>query len=368
MKVLQVVRQYHPSTGGMEEYVVNLCRQLRRRGHETDVATLDYLFKSDTSLPPYGRHEDIDIIRLPSWGNARYFFAPRLLELAPRYDLVHVHGVDFFIELMGVFRRLHGKPVVLSTHGGFFHTAWFPTFKQAYFHSLTRYALRGVDCIIASSPSDEQLFRRISKRVRLVANGIDYAAFAGIEKVVERGRLVFVGRMSRNKRVDRLLLVLAQLRKSQPQARLVVIGPDWEGLGSGLERLASELGLTEAIQFKGPLPREEMLAELGRAHLFVSASEYEAFGISTVEAMAGGTVVAVNHIPAFGDIIDDGRTGFLVDFEDESGAAAMLESIITMPLESISTIGAAAREAARRYDWQTVADEVIAIYKQVAAT
>jgi len=368
MKVLQVVRQYHPSTGGMEDYVTNLCRQLRLAGHEADVATLDYLFKSEAPLPPYGRHEGTDIIRLPSHGNARYFFAPRLLELAPRYDLIHIHGVDFFVDLMGVLRRFHGKPVVLSTHGGFFHTAWFPSFKKAYFHTLTRYSLKGVDCVVASSPGDEELFRRVSRRVRLVENGIDYGSFARVDKAVEPGRLLFIGRLSRNKRVDRLLGALATLRVKRPGARLVVVGPDWEGLGAGLERQAAGLGLGEAVSFTGTLPREAMLAELSRAHLFVSASQYEAFGLSTVEAMAAATVCAVSDIPAFSDIINDGRTGFLVDYEDEEGAAAVLDTILSLPLERIGGIGAAAREAARRYDWGNVAGKIIDVYEQVLAS
>lgn len=367
MKILQVVRQYYPSTGGMEDYVANLCRQLRRRGHEADIATLDYLFKSDTALAPYQRHEDTDIIRLPSRGNARYFFAPRLMQLAPRYDLVHIHGVDFFVDLMGSLRKRHGKPVVLSTHGGFFHTPWFPTFKKAYFQTMTRHSLRGVDMVIASSPADEQLFRDVSPRVRLVENGVDFAAFADVHKDVVPGRLVFIGRLSRNKRVDRLLGTLARVRQAHAEASLVVIGPDWEGLGGGLEAMAGGLGLDDAVRFTGPLPREELLRELAQAHLFVSATEYEAFGISTVEAMAAGTVAAVSGIRAFSDIIDDGRTGFLVDFDDEETAAATVNTILDLPLERIAAIGGAAREAARKYDWGTVADEIIAVYEEVAA-
>jgi alpha-1,3-mannosyltransferase len=350
----------------MEDYVSNLCRQLRRRGHAADVATLDYLFKTKTPLAPYERYDDTDIIRLPSRGNARYFYAPRLLDALPRYDLVHIHGVDFFVDLLGSLKQLHAKPVVLTTHGGFFHTSWFPGFKKAYFHSLTRRSLKGVDRVIASSPKDKELFDRISGRVQLVENGIDYETFAGVEKDIVPGRMVFIGRLSRNKRVDLLLQTLAAVRKSQPDAHLVIVGPDWEGLRAGLEMKAAQLGITGAVRFTGALPREKMLVELSRAQLFVSASQYEAFGISTVEAMASGTVPAVSHIQAFSDIIEDGQSGFLVDFT-EPDAAGLITSILKLPRERTEEIGADARKAASRYDWRDVADEIVAIYDQVVS-
>lgn len=365
MKILQVVRQYLPGTGGMETYVSSLCRELRERGHRSDVATLDYLFKSNERLPAYERLGGSDVIRLPSAGNPRYFLAPRLLQLLPRYDLIHVHGVDFFVDLLGACRQAHGKPVVLSTHGGFFHTVWFPTFKKAYFHSLTRLALRGVDRVIASSPKDEELFRRISDRVSLVENGIDYERFAAVQKQPVPDTILFVGRLSKNKRVDLLLAALARLRTWRPQARLTVVGPDWEGLLAGLRHQAAELGVADAVTFTGVLSPERLLEEMAAARLFVSASQYEAFGLSTVEAMASGTVPVVQRIQAFADIIDDGATGFLTDFTETQLAAETLRAALELSDTLLREMGALARAGAARYDWRDVAGQIVTVYEEV---
>lgn len=401
MNILQVVRQYLPSTGGMETYVSSLCRQLSGRGHRSDVATLDYLFKTMTPLPAYERLDGTDVIRLPSLGTARYFFAPRLLELAPRYDIIHIHGVDFFVDMLGTCKWMHGRPVVLSTHGGFFHTPWFPALKQAYFQTVTRMALTGVDRVIASSPKDEQLFSRISGRVTLVENGIDYETFAGVEKrmggagtgaasadaanagvadshaaasadsstAAGAENLVFIGRTSKNKRVDRLLEMMAILRRQRPEATLTVIGPDWEGLQAGLEAQAAGLGLGlgDAIRFTGVLPQDEMLDILAGARLFVSASEYEAFGLSTVEAMATGTVPVVSRIPAFTDLVAEGETGFLADFSDPAAAAATVANTLELPEARLQAMGAGAKTAASGHDWSQVAEQIIDIYEEVVA-
>lgn len=353
----------------METYVSSLCRQLAERGHHSDVATLDYLFKTNEPLPHYSKVEGIDVIRLPSTGTARYFFAPRLMELAPRYDLIHVHGVDFFVDMLGSCKKLHGRPVVLSTHGGFFHTPWFPALKLAWFHSVSRLALRGVDRVIASSPKDEALFSQVSRRVTLVENGIDYATFAKVAKQNNPAgeTLVFIGRISKNKRVDRLLDTLALVREQRPGVSLIVVGPDWEGLRAGLEQQALALGLSDAVEFTGVLSQDKMLDKLATAKLFVSASEYEAFGLSTVEAMATGTVPVVNHIPAFAGLVDDAETGYLTDFSDPGRAAAAVLKALELPTGQLEKMGAAARKASSRYDWSGVAEEIIHIYEEVLA-
>lgn len=364
MKILQVVRQYYPSTGGMETYVSSLCRELSRRGISADVATLDYLFKTNERLPAYEQVDGIDVIRLPSAGNPRYFLAPGLLRLLPRYDLVHIHGVDFFMDLLGALRRIHGKPVVLSTHGGFFHTDWGASFKKAYFHTVTRTALKGVDSVIACSPQDEALFRRICSRVVLVENGIDYQRFAAVRSQPDDNTLLFLGRISKNKRIDRLIEAFARLRDSRPAARLLIIGPDWEGLGPGLRQMAEGLGLGDSVEFTGPLPQERVLEEMAQARLFVSASEYEAFGLSTVEAMAAGKVAVVNRIGAFAEIIDDGETGFITDYADTEAASRALESALDLNQKRLREIGKNAQKSAARYDWRRVSEQILHVYEE----
>jgi alpha-1,3-mannosyltransferase len=351
----------------METYVANLCRQLSERGHQCDVATLDYIFKTKQQLPAYQEIDGTDVIRLPSLGTARYFLAPRLLDLMPRYDLVHVHGVDFFIDLLGTFKGVHNTPVVLSTHGGFFHTSWFPSFKQAYFKTITRNSLKGVDRVIASSQKDADLFSQVTENISLVDNGIDYQKFAQVEKKIEGQSLVFVGRISKNKRVDRLLDVFSRVRDMRPHAQLKIIGPDWEDLQKGLEEHAEKIGLGRSVTFTGVVSQEEMLAALATARLFVSASEYEAFGLSTVEAMATGTVPVVNDIPAFADIIDDGESGFLADYADPGTAAEILRAALDLEDGRLASIGAAAKKTAAGYDWNLVADSIVSIYEEVTA-
>lgn len=366
MDILQVVRQYLPGTGGMETYVSSLCHQLQRHGHRAEVATLDRLFKTNRRLPPYEHIDGVEVIRFPASGNARYFFAPRLLEALPRYDLINIHGVDFFLDLLGTLRQVHGKPLVLTTHGGYFHTRWLPWLKKAFFSTVTRNSLKGVDAVIASSAADAEIFSQVTDKLTVIENGIDFQTYSSVKRHAEGETLLFVGRLSKNKRLDLLLAAFSRLRRSRPGAKLMIVGPDWEGLQGGLEEIAEDLGISEAVTFAGRVPRKELLASLAGASLFVSASEYEAFGLSTVEAMAAGLVPVVNRIPANEELIREGQDGFLADFSDSDGAAAVLSQALAMDDKTYSKMSGAARQAASGHDWNIVVERIIDIYRDVS--
>ena len=90
-------------------------------------------------------------------------------------------------------------------------------------------------------------------------------------------------------------------------------GADFGGMRGPLEDLVVELGLTGRVRFWGAASREDLERLLERAHLFVSASSYEGFGLSTIEAMSSGTVVLVTSVGAHPSVIQHGVSGFLMD-------------------------------------------------------
>ncbi len=101
IKVTHVVRQYHPSVGGMEEVVQNIARQqLTRYGHAPTILTLDRLFRnSHERLATRELIDGIPVIRLPYHGSSRYPLCPSVLEHVRDADVIHVHGIDFFLRL-----------------------------------------------------------------------------------------------------------------------------------------------------------------------------------------------------------------------------------------------------------------------------
>src|SRR5262245_34048481 len=117
MRVGHVVRQYLPSRGGMEEVVFNLCREQQEIGWKPGVVTLNRLFADPTTvLTPEETLNGIKVARLAYTGSRRYPFAPQVLSLVAQYDVVHVHGIDFFFDYLAATTQVHRRPLVATTH------------------------------------------------------------------------------------------------------------------------------------------------------------------------------------------------------------------------------------------------------------
>src|SRR5580698_8438115 len=122
MKILQLTRQFLPAQGGMESVVEGLSVALQRNGHTVQIATLRLLFASGEMASAQSVEAGLAVRRMRHWGSRRYPVAPAALGVIRGYDLVHIHAIDFFVDYLSLLRRLHRIPLVVSTHGGFFHT------------------------------------------------------------------------------------------------------------------------------------------------------------------------------------------------------------------------------------------------------
>jgi alpha-1,3-mannosyltransferase len=366
MKILQLTRQFLPSEGGIESVVEGLSCALQQKGHTVRVATLRSLFATGTSAPARSIEAGLTVRRMRHWGPKRYPVAPAALAEIRGYDLVHIHAIDFFVDYLSLLRLLHRIPLVVSTHGGIFHTQWASRFKQMYFSTVTRMSLGGVGAVVCVSQQDREKFEEIvpRQRIRLIENGANIDRFWSLKKKVEPGVILGISRLAENKRVHKVLEAMASLKDRYPQMRLEWVGADYSGLRTSLEHRAVELGLGGRVRFHGATSREELYRLLERAQMFVSASSYEGFGLSTIEAMSAATVPVVTAVGAHPDVIESGVSGFLVDV-DATELAASIERVLMMSPEDTAAMGEAARAATRRFSWSEIAPQYEQLYRQV---
>ena len=369
MKILQLTRQFLPSEGGIESVVEGLSRALQQKGHTVRVATLRSLFATSTMAPVKSVEEGLEVRRMRHWGPRRYPVAPAVLAEIQGYDLVHIHAIDFFVDYLSLTRWLHRIPLVVSTHGGIFHTQWANRFKETYFKTVTRMSLRGVGAVACVSHQDREKFGEIvpSRSLHLIENGVNIDRFWSLRKRVKPGLLLGISRLAENKCIHKVLEAMAPLKDRYPHMRLEWIGVDYAGLQASLERRAVELGLGGRIRFHGVTSRETMYRLLEQAHLFVSASNYEGFGLSTIEAMSAATAPVVTAVGAHPDVIQDGVSGFLTDV-GATELSARIERVLAMPQEEVMAMGQAARAATRRFSWTEIVPQYEQLYHRVMET
>src|SRR5262249_30777714 len=239
-----ITRQFLPSIGGIESVVEGLSTALQNAGHEVEILTLKKIFITEETASDHSIVNGLRVSRLKHWGSRRYPVAPQVLKYVKNCDIIHIHAVDFFVDFLAWSKFLHGRPIILSTHGGIFHTNWMKHLKSAYFQTVTRQSLKQVSAILCVSEQDYDLFSRIAPRekLHLVRNGVDVSSYIKLTKKIIPGLILGIGRVAENKGIDRLIQASAELRKTHPHARLVWVGPDHDDRVSKLQKLADALG------------------------------------------------------------------------------------------------------------------------------
>ncbi len=369
MRVLHIVRQFHPSVGGLEDFVLELAKQQRKDGISAEVVTLNRTRGSDARLPSRDMVEGVPVRRIGYFGSARYPIAFGIMKELRGFDLVHVHAVDFFCDFLALTRVLHKKPLVLSTHGGFFHTAFARPLKALFFSTITPLSMTQYGCVVANSTNDLDLFRRVTKRrLVMIENGVNTKKFAELGSPVFTPGLLYIGRFSVNKRLDRLIDAFDEIANEIPAARLHIVGNDFDGLSTQLQQRIAERSNGSKIQMHVGLSDDGLNEVIKACSFFVSASEYEGFGQTVVEAMSAGLLPIVNRIKSFEGILGATSVGLLVDFSNASAVGKQAAAFMRQTEMRYSEARINAISASRQYSWDGTAQRFVDVYERVLGT
>ena len=194
-------------------------------------------------------------------------------------------------------------------------------------------------------------------RLVVVPEPIDLAEwrrrFAAAPKPARPGPTVLaVARMYPRKRLQDLLRAAAILRERIPAARVRIVGEGPES--ARLRALHASLGLGETVTFLGDISRSALAVEYVGADCFCLPTVQEGFGLVFAEAMAAGLAVVACRAAAVPEIVEDRRTGLLVNRESPEELAMALETLLTNP-GLRAELGAAAAARVVAYDLEPIA-------------
>ena len=384
MRAAILTREFPPDVyGGAGVHVDFLVRELRRIV-DVDVHCMGEPREGATA------HSELDA-RLADANAALRILSTDLsmtAGIAPGTDVVHSH--TWYANMAGHWAKLlHGVPHVVTAHslepfrpwkaeqlgGGYAISSW-----------AERTAYGAADAVIAVSNGMRgdvlAAYPELDPdRVHVVYNGIDagfYRPDPGTDVLTrigvdpDRPYVAFVGRITRQKGVPHLLRAALTFDPSLQVVLLAGVAdtPDLKAeTDTAIERLrASRDGVFVISEM---LPREDVRQVLTHALAFLCPSVYEPLGIVNLEAMACETAVVASRVGGIPEVVLDGETGLLVDYDEaeprglEEGLAAAVNRLAAEP-DLAARFGRAGRErAVGRFAWESVARETVAIYESL---
>lgn len=320
MRILQITS--HLNVGGVTSHVLALSKALGARGYHVTVASGGGALERD--LATWGMtHKRVPLHTSAEFSPQVWWAGRRLASWLCTHpvDVIHAHTRVAQVVADRLSRRLH-IPSVATWHGFFRRNLgrrWRPCLGDV--------------TIAVSEPVAEHLqrdFGGVPERIRVIPHGIDAASFAvGTDAAtLQRFRAQcglpsdapVVGTVSRlvaSKGLDQLIRSLPLVRRRLPAARVLIVG-DGDARGD-LERVASALGVREAVHFAGAVSDPRAAYAAMQVVVFVPADQ-EGFGLSLLEAMASGRpVVAVRRGGGSQWVLEQGGAGAVVAPDDPRG-------------------------------------------------
>jgi alpha-1,3-mannosyltransferase len=366
LKILHVGNHSFPCVGGIESVIWQSAKEQAKQGNRVEILVFNTCTKGNI-LPSREEIDGVTIHRVAQKGFSFYRMPPEheLMKFAQDQDIIHIHGVGAWMDALAKRKKKLSAKLVLTTHGGFFHTQKRGWLKWIYSTFILPASWNAMDGILYVSENDQTHFEELPQNKTIILpNGIEEELIPPRIPVKKPHTFLYLGRLSRNKRVDRLIDAFVKYSTHNPKAKLLITGQDWEGIQTELEERALRNGGEGKILFLGSVTEEQRKSLLKESSVFVSASEYEGFGISAIEAMANGCISCLNTIPSFSSFITRGR-GFLVDYSDTDAVQNAWKEIETMDAQHVSIQRKNARTFAQTFGWKAIVKEQLEWYRSI---
>ena len=393
-RILFLTESFWPVLGGGETHIRDLSRRLAAAGFSASVLTR----RTDAAWPAEEDADGVAITRVGPTGAGRgrkYALAlrvlPTLCRLARRADVLVVRGT----RVLGLPGLLAGawtnRPVVLQPEvngemSGEVYT-WGNALHRA--RGLVSLVVRARNLLFRDAAAGVAMSRLIADelaqagferpRIRHIPHGVDTQRFrppSADERAAARAALrlpadalvvAYTGRLLRGKGLETLVDAFARVAEREPRAHLLLVG---SGAGQALSnedalrgRVASR-GLDGRVTFTGRV--DDVVACLSAADVFAFPSEFEALGLSLIEAAACGLPCVGTRTGGIVDVIEDGRTGLLVPPSDVEALGAALAGLLEDPARR-RAMGEAGRARVReRFDVDASVARYRALFQELA--
>lgn len=379
-KILLVPSSFAPKFGGLETAMRYLSAELVSRGHDVNIITNRYprslrAFEMIHGIPVH-RMVFTDFVpsRVQLSRLSKFLLGVVLapMQLARLTNLVRVlkpqvvnaHYLGVTAPYIWGACAAKSLPFVISVHGSDLTTTPFPSGHE----KLTRFVARKAKTHTACSENLAGYLRTLmgshcKDNVIVTGNGVDAVELETGESFLHsRPYLLAASHLTPKKGVDVLIHAFAKLAHSGHEIDLIIAGNG--PCEDGYKLLVWELNLGARVHFWGAATRREMAALLHGCLLFVMPSLWEAFGITSLEAMVCRKAVVASRVGGIPEVVRDQETGVLVPPGDSTALAIAIADLVRNA-EKREALGARGREVAlSQFTWSAVTDRYLQAYQR----
>jgi len=323
--------------GGIETVMDNLCMGLDKLGYDTCIGAYSF----DNSPP-----ENIKKVNLKRLGdlakyNGNYF------------DIVHIHQGKMLYHSLQT-----SKPIVFHYHGANgklqeinLQTAMFLCKRKIFkIISVSNTALEQLKKMLGNISSD------------IIYNGVNSEFYhPKLPQPYKKGdpQLLFVGNLYPTKNVPRLIVAMTQILQLYPKTHLQVVGDgkDYQVIKS----LIKKKKLENNVEVLGRISDDELRLRYSSCDLYISASEFETFDLSAVEAMACGKPAILSDIPPHQEIINLSKSGLTFSLSDDSDIYKKIKEVY----DKKDFFGSQTQYFTKKFSWAITCKQVANVYDEI---
>ena len=358
--------------GGMQNHTGELTRALAAVAVRQTVITAHR-----PGVPALQRSAHVEVRRVGipvrHWRQLYGVAALRhVLKVAPQVDLIHVHqGEDLATIPLGLLaQRITRAPMAITFHCSVAHTFvpsdWSQRVVKVLGTRIEPVGMRRAGAVIVLTSRMRSLLKGrgiAGDRVHVIPPGVNGSLFCGVRgdplPELRRPRVLFVGRLAPQK--NPLTLVRAA-RLIDERAEIVIVGDGPER--PIIEQEIASAGLSGRVHLTGFVPHHEIPAYLSHADVFALPSLYEELGSVLLEAMRAGLPIVASDTGGIPEIVEDDRSGSLVPPNDTASLAGAINRLLRNP-EVAQRLSNEGRRRSKRFEWSSIAGEVLGIYNSL---
>ncbi len=314
LKIGYLLPYFHPFKDGTENNCLYLATEMVKLGHEVHVFTSDR--RDDVVLDKkYEIYNGIHIHRNKVLWRYKYYLELNLEIIKTAFkhkdlDILHIHSFGFMMhDTILILKKLfrHKTAIINTPHGPFMSLDSYPLWQKALKTIFTKleYPINKLyDGVIqVNTEQYSWIIRSGVKRenIHFVPDGIPEERFKKVDnkEFIKKhglgGKFIIcnLGRVLEYKGQDKIIQALPGIVREHSNVLFLQMGKD-HGWTEYCLDLARRLGVEKHVKFLGMVDEDDKLRGLDAADIFVLSSEWEAFGIVTLEAMARKTAVVVS--------------------------------------------------------------------------